>query len=59
MKTKVIFTLIHCDKEMLKMRRKREAKKSTAEKIKKEITLYELLSAIKNSKLAKKSTRRR
>ena len=59
MKTKVIFTLIHCDKERLKMIRKREAKNQQLKKMKKEITLYELLSANKKSKLAKKSTRRR
>ena len=41
-----------------KNEKEKGSKKSTAEKIKKEI-LYELLSAIKKSKLAKKSTRRR
>ena len=42
-----------------KNEKEKGSKKSTAEKMKKEITLYELLSAIKKSKLAKKSTRRR
>ena len=41
------------------MRRKREAKNQQLKKIKKEIILYELLSVIKKSKLAKKGTRRR
>ena len=35
------------------MRRKREAKNQQLKKMKKEITLYELLSANKKSKLAK------
>ena len=42
-----------------KNEKEKGSKKSTAEKMKKEITLYELLSAIKKSKVAKKSTRRR
>ena len=38
-----------------KNEKEKGSKKSTAEKMKKEITLYELLSAIKMSKLAKKA----
>ena len=57
MKT-MIFTLIHCEQRDAKNEKEMGSKKSTAKK-KKEITLSELLSAIKKSKLAKKSTRRR
>ena len=42
-----------------KNEKEKGSKKSAAEKLKKKITLHELLSAIKKSKLAKKSAKRR